>query len=324
MKYLRLFETLNIESKLGIIQQMQIVQLLISMIVAYEEYGDSISYTKEELDNFIDDYELLKQDWNELGSLVLYDYKYISEQKFADVMDLEVEDGDFWMVFDDFEDVLPNDFEFEAKVLDGRIWEDWNGSGYYDYDIDLSDFSEETLKVIVNYCDKNGCEIDTEDGELLLTKDNMIIKNGNIYVGDENLDEHMKDDGMDELKNEIQFGIADAYDGAEVDDVYDVVKSEFEDVYGKYKWKNVKNNDKEVEKLWIKMDKDLTEIRSSLDDYYNCNGKVDYSTDNEAFGNMFIVLQELEFFEMRKPNYDYLNSYPETKTIDEKVREQIG
>jgi len=300
-----------------------IVQLLISMIVAYEEYGDVIGYTKEELDIFVKKYDLLKQDWNELGALVLYEYKYISMEKFAKVMDMEIIDDDFWLVFDDFADILPSDFDFEAKVLDGRMWEDWQPSDYYDYDIDFSNFSEKTLQVIIDYCDKIGCEIGTDDGEILLTKNNMTIKNGNIYVKEENLEEHMDDDGMNDLKRDIQFGIADAYDGAEADAVYNACKSDFVEAYGEYKWVSTKKGEKTIEKLYVKMDKDLSDVRSSLEDDYFYDGKIIYSTEQESFGNMYQVLYEFDFFDMKKPNYDYLDNYPGRDSIDERVRERI-
>jgi len=302
-----------------------IVQLLISMIVAYEEYGDSIGYTKEELDKFIQQYELFKLNWNELGALVLYDYKYISKEKFAEVMELEVdEDGEFWMEFNDFEDALPSDFSFEASVLDGRIWEEYQGSDYYDYDYYLSDFTEETLKVIIDYCDNHVCSIDGDDDEIVLTKDNMRIHKGTIYVGDESLDEHMEDDGMEELKREIQFGVAEAHDSAEADDIYTSVKDNFEEGVGSYKFVSIKNSKgKNVEMLWVKVEAYLSEVMSDLKDAYTYNGETTYSTAQHDFGNMYQVLHEFDFIEMKKQYYDNSYSSPSRELTDECVRNRL-
>lgn len=301
-----------------------IVQLLISMIVAYEEYGDSVGYTKEELNKFIEQYELYKLNWNELGAIVLYEYKYITKEQFAKSMDLDVDEkGDFWMVFDDFDDVLPKGYDFEATVLDGRIWEDWNPSDYTDYDFDLNDFTEGTLKAIMDYCVRHDCSIESEDDDIILTKDNMRIENDSIYVDDENLDEHMGDDGMEELKHTIQIGIADAHDAAEADAIYDACKSNFEEGIGSYKWVTEKKGEKNVEMLWVKVEADLSDVESELKDAYTWNGKTTYSTEQHDFGNMYHVLNEFDFIQMTKPNYDYLYSYPERKHIDECVRERI-
>lgn len=301
-----------------------IVQLLISMIVAYEEYGDSIGYTKEELDKFIQQYELFKLNWNELGALVLYDYKYISKEKFAEVMELEVDDDGFWMEFNDFEDALPSDFEFEAKVLDGRMWEDWTPFDYYEYDFDLGDFTEETLKAVIDFCDRNGCEIETDDDEILLTKDNMRIEKGTIYVGNENLNEHMDDDGMDELKREIQYGISDAHESAEADEIYTSVKDNFEEGVGSYKFVSIKNSKgKSVDMLWVKVEADLSEVMSDLKDAYTYNGETTYSTAQHDFGNMYHVLHEFDFIEMKKPYYDNSYSSPSRELTDECVRNRL-
>ncbi len=299
----------------------QIVQLLISMLVKYKQYGDSIGYTKEELDNFIEKYELVKLECNELGALILYDYKYITKEKFAEVMYLEF-DGDFWMAFSDFEEALPSDCEFEAKVLDGRIWEDWNASDYYNYDVNFSDYSDKTLEQIIGYCDEHGCSIDVDEKEILLTKDNMRIENGNIYVGDEDLDEHTSDDGVDELIRTIQFGISDAHDSAEVDAVYIAVKDNFEDGMGEYKRVPKKNKDDEYY-VYVKVEADLTEVMVALEDAYTYGGVTTYSTEQYDFGGMSQVLHELDFIKMDKPNYNYLSSYPKNDDIDDYVRERL-
>jgi len=299
-----------------------IVQLLISMIVAYEEYGDAIGYTKEELDNFIQQYELVKLNWNELGALVLYHYKYITKEQFAKVMELEVdEDGEFWMEFNDFEDALPSDFDFEAKVLNGDMWEDWQRSDYYDYDFSFNDFSEETLKSVIEYCDKNDCSIDVDDEDIFLTKDNLRIENGNIYFGDEDLDEHMKDGGMEDLKLQIQFGISDAHDNAESDAVYNAVNKNFKEGIGSYKWVSTKKGEKNVEMLWVKVEVDLDDVIEKLKDDYTYRDETDYSSG--SYGNMYYVLREFDFINMKKPNFDYLYSSPTTKDTDECVRNRL-
>lgn len=300
-----------------------IVQLLISMIIEYDNYGDSIGYNKLELEGLIQEYQLFqKGKWNELGSIVLYELGYISKDRFCKELDLELDDGDFWIIFDNFEDVLPKDFEFEAKFLDGNIWEDWQPSDYYDYDFSISDFNDNVLKEIVNYCIKNECSIELDDDEIITSKDNIKIKDGKIYIGSEDLDEHIDDDGMEELKREIQFGISEAHDHAEQDAFYEKIKSNFISGIGEYKYKNVdviiNNKNKNVEKLLVKVD-DFDNIKRELEDTYTYNGKTTYSEEDYHFGSMYHVLNELGLIEMDKPNYDYLYSSPNSDTINDCV-----
>lgn len=300
-----------------------IVQLLISMIIEYDNYGDSIGYNKSELEGLIQEYQLFqKGEWNELGSIILYELGYISKDRFCEELDLELDDGDFWMIFDNFEDVLPKDFEFEANVLDGSVFEDWQYSDYYDYDFSISDFNDNVLKEIVDYCIKNECSIELDDDEIIIDEHNIKIKDSKIFIGSEDLDEHIDDDGMEELKREIQFGISDAHDQAEQDAFYDKIKDNFVSGVGEYKYKNVdvivNNKKKSVEKLLVKVD-NFDTIKSELEEVYTYNDKITYSSENYHYGSMYQVLNELGLIEMDKPNYDYLYSSPDKDTINDCV-----
>lgn len=306
-------------------------QLLISMVELYDNYGDKIGYTKKELDKLIKHYQLIeKGSWNELGTIVLYNNDYISKDRFCKDLDLVYKDKDFWMVFDSFEYILPLSYNFEAKILDGKIWEDWEPSSFYDYDFEISDFNDNTLKEIVNFCIRHNCTIDTEEKEdIEITKKNTIISDGEIYIGKEKLNDHIDDDGMEDLKQQIQFAIAEAYDVAESNEVYNVCKRNFEEGYGEFKWisKKIKNKDGKdisVEKLLVKLDVDLSEVESKLKDIYEYEGIIEYSDSQHHFGNMYHVLNELDLISMDKPNYNYLNAYPDDEQLNYSVVERLS
>jgi len=61
-----------------------IIKLLISMIKSYVEYGDEIGYTKKEMDDIIEKYELLYLDYDYNDAILLYDEKYVTKKEFTD------------------------------------------------------------------------------------------------------------------------------------------------------------------------------------------------------------------------------------------------
>ena len=88
---------------------------------------------------------------------------------------------------------------------------------------------------------------------------------------------------------------------------------------GEYKMVDRKNG--KGEDLWVRVEADLSEIKSSLEDGYLFNGVVDYV--EEAYGEIYYALKECDYLDMDKPNYDYLYSSPERKDEDECVRERV-
>ena len=73
------------------------VQLVVSMIVAHEKYGDAIRFTKEDIDIIIqENVDWERANYNELAAIILWRSKYITLEQFAKKMDLEVENGTYY------------------------------------------------------------------------------------------------------------------------------------------------------------------------------------------------------------------------------------
>ncbi len=325
----------------------EIAQLLISMIVKYDDYGDKIGYTKVDLDALIEEYGLLKpidikynyNNFNELGAIILHENGYISNEVFAEQMGIEYGDDKFYIVTDSFEDLLSDDLEYEASWLDGKGWENWDPSFYSDYDIDFSDFTKGTLEKIIEYCEEQDCFIEDEE-EIRITKENTKIVefkswNDNIkykvIINDDiDISDHIDDDGMEELKQNIQFGISDAYDSAQQDEVYSEIKSNFEDKIGTWKFKTITDkNGKQEERIHIYFNAEFSDIKSELKEEYSYyadvhgNGSVGYNYTESNYGDLFSILHEYEYLDMDKPNYQYIDGYPDSKLIDLSVSERF-
>jgi len=62
----------------------EIIHLLIFMIKNHSKYDDEIGYTKKEMDNLIQKYDLLNLDYDHDDAMLLYDEKYITKDKFKE------------------------------------------------------------------------------------------------------------------------------------------------------------------------------------------------------------------------------------------------
>ena len=111
------------------------VNLVLTMIDTYNNWGDELKFNKSDIDNLIKEHEILsKGKWNERASIILWKDGYIDNERFAKLMYLEYEDKAFWMSFDSFDDMLGKDYEFEASFLDGDY--DWNYGNFYEVDVE--------------------------------------------------------------------------------------------------------------------------------------------------------------------------------------------
>jgi len=268
------------------------VNLVLTMIDTYNNWGDELKFNKSDIDNLIKEHEILsKGKWNERASIILWKDGYIDNERFAKLMYLEYEDKAFWMSFDSFDDMLGKDYEFEASFLDGDY--DWNYGNFYEVDVEsyFYYYTPETLQEIINYCDKKGCEIDDEEETIVMSKDNtklidnQIIINGHIKLVDV-LDE------LDELKTCLNSAICEAQESADQDEIYTKVDRAFVEKIGEYKRKMHKVKDKEIEKIYIKFD-DFTEVESHLKDTYG-----DYEFIEETYGDLYGILKDMEYFKL--------------------------
>lgn len=294
------------------------LELILNMLVALDDFTENdLKFSKKDIDNFIQRYNVLDRIYcNERGFIVLFNNKYISSDKFCELMECEYKDGYFYLTFDHFEDFLNNEYEIEARMLDGEY--DWYHDRYYDADVEYywSYYTEETLKKIIKFCDVKGLEYNEE----LMTKENMKIKeNGKLYFNDEEVEKIIREDDLEELYDILNRSILDAEDTAQQDGIYTEIKNNFENKIGKIERFNVQEKNKTVEKIRIKLDIDLSEIEEQLKSWYG-----DYEFEKEDFGNLYHILNEMDYFEFKKPNYDYISYSIDNEILNEYTIDRLN
>jgi hypothetical protein len=297
------------------------------MLVAYEDYGDELGFTKDDIDNLIKEHKILNNiDCNERGWIILWKNKYISNETFAKHMDLEYDavppftaKKNFWIIADDFEDLLSRKYEFEAKILDGDY--DWNYGDFYDVDVDqhFSDYDQKTLEAIIEYCDKKGFEIENDDEEsILMTKENMKIVDNQIIIND-NIKLVDVLDQLDDLDQILNNAICEAQESADQDEVYKKIEQSFIDEVGEYTRKIFKINGQEIEKLLVRFDGDWFDIENELKDTYG-----DYEFQQENYGNLRSILSENDKFNFRTPDYNYIYGSIDDVTLNEYTQNRLN
>ena len=159
------------------------INLILTMIVAYEDFGNQLNFNKDDINNLIKKYNIInklvnpekpkgsiftdKLNCNERAWIILYENDYITTEQLTKHLGMVYEDKNFWMVFDNFKDVLDNkEYDTEIQILNGDFDFNLYSSDFYDnYDISSvwGDYTEDTLKVIIDTCINNGIEIDEEE-----------------------------------------------------------------------------------------------------------------------------------------------------------------
>lgn len=295
------------------------IQLLLTMIVAYYEYGDELKFNKNDITNFIDKHDLLKKGhWNERSSIILWREGYLSNEDFAKLLDLKYEDKSFWMVFDSFSEMLPSNYETEASFLDGEY--EWEHGNFYD--VNVSDYfnyyTEDTLQEIINFCDKKGFEIDDGSNELILiTKENTKIINGEIII---NNDIKLIDqlDELDELNRSLNSAICEAQESADFSEAYDRISNNFKDKVGDYKHILINENGKEIPKIYLKID-EFKDVEENLKNEYG-----EFEFVEETYGSIYHVLKNMEYFEFKVPDYDNLYGSIDSATLNEYTQNRLS
>jgi hypothetical protein len=297
------------------------------MIVAHEDYGDELGFTKDDIDNLIKEHKVLDNiDCNERGWIVLWRNKYISNELFAKHLILEydnpppfTEKKDFWMIVDDFEELLKKDYEFEAKILDGEY--DWQYGDFYD--VDVKDYfymyDQKTLEAIIEFCDKKGFEIDSDDGEtILMTKENTKIVDNEIVINN-----HIKLvdvlDQLDELDRTLNCAICEAQESADQDEVWSKIEKNFIDKVGEYTRKIFKRNGKDKEMLLVRFDGDWSDIERDLKDSYG-----EYDFQKETWGSLHGILNDNDYFNFRKPDYNHIYGDIDKPMLNEYTQNRLA
>lgn len=289
------------------------VSLILTMLTAYEEYGSVLNFDENDIKNIIKKHNIsfneIRRDVNELGWIILWENKLISDEYFCKLMDIEIINGDTYLVLNDFDDILSKNYEFEIQILNGEY--DYNPSDNYGYDISTwwYYYNEETKKAMIKYCIDNELEIYDE----LLTDENLIFKNGDIYFNDEKFVKHIDDRDLKDLNNVLQHALSEAQDSADVDEYYTKIKNAFEKDIGDIEHKSkkiiVRGEEKTEDFLYIKLNISWSEIKSELKGLY---GEFEFEDIN--YGNLQYILNEIEYFNFKKPYYDYLSG-----SIDKEV-----
>jgi len=299
------------------------IDLFLSMLISFNEYGDSIGFSKSDIDKLIKKYNVIEEldisDCNERGWIVLWKNEYISTEKFSKHLDIEYEDEHFWLIINNFDDILPNGYETEIEILDGII--EYEPSDYQNHDIGRyywSDYTEETLKVILNYCINNGIEIQGE----LMTSENTRLRDGDIYFTFEESSEDTKlsdmiddEDGLDEVRELLSNAVSSANDVAERDAAYAEVKKRFINAIGPFKYKQYNGK----EKLFVRMDIEWYKIEEFLVDKY---GELEFV--EESYGGLREILDDMEVFKFKQPDYNYIGSTYDKDMLNELTRDELN
>ena len=280
---------------------------------------------KTDIDKIIKKYSLKNIGCNELGWIILWKNKYVTDEQFCKHMNVEYVDKQFYMIVDSFDDILSSEYETEIKALD---WDDdwWGNNDYYYYDADVSsywnDYTEETLKEIMKFCFKNGIVIDEEE----MNENNTTLKNGKLFFNNQKLVDLIDDDDLNELKEVLNSSINDAQESADRDHTYNKIKDAFEDNIGPFERKVVKETDKktgvekDVEKIYIRLDFNMSDVVTFLKNDY-----AQYDFIDENYGDLISVLKEMEFFDFKAPNYNYIgNGSIDDAFLNEMTRERLN
>ena len=296
------------------------VNLVLSMIAAYEDYESDMRYTMNDINNFIAKYNLKDElaKCNERGWIVLWRNKYISDEEFARLMEIVYEDDNFWLVSDDFSDLLSDKYSLEAELLNGEF--DWTPGEFYEVDVEdfWSMYDTKTLQEIIDCCIKNEYELEGE----LMTKENTKLEDDDIYFHDTKLVEYIGNEDLSELKNGLNRAICEAQDAANYDETFKRVKDNFEKDIGEFKWKTIKIGNKEnkdVEKLYVKFGISWNDIEYDLKNQYG-----NYNFEDENYGNLFYILREIDYFNFKTPNYDYIYGDIDEGILNEYTRSNLN
>lgn len=281
-----------------------VMDLVLSMLEASNKLEStlfgSLNFSKADITKFIKKYNVLeKPECNELGFYLLLNNGYITKEQFAKYLGLKYENDNFWLVVDSFDDVLSDSkYEFEIKILDNEF-EDYGNDFYNIEDIDyyFRYYDEKTLYSIIQYCIDKGLEVDEE----LITDENISLRNGEIFVNNIKLKDVIdSDDGLEDLRSELNIAICEAQESADFDEMYNKIINAFKDEVSDFERRTVNIKDKNVEQIYIKItDKKLKEAEKLLIEEY---GEYDYK--EEKYGNMLYILKEMEFFDFRTPDYN--------------------
>lgn len=286
------------------------LELILTMLAALEDYND-LNFTKTDIDNFIKKYNILdeKKDCNERGWILLWKNKYLSDNEFFKLMGIdEYKNGNYYLIFDNFDDILGSKYETEIDFLNGEV--DWNPSSWYKVDVETywRDYTENTLKEIAKYCIDKGLEIDDE----LMTEENTKIIDGKLFFNNINLKDLIDEDDLEDLRSILNDAICEAQDNAEYSEAYNKIVNNFKNKIGDFERITVEEDGKKIEKIKIKINIDMFDIENALKDWYG-----DFDFEQANYGDLYQILREMEYFEFDVPDYNYIYASIDDDTLNE-------
>lgn len=296
--------------------------LICLMIEAYEKYGDVLKFNKNDIDHLAKKYNAFKNiTCNEAGWFLLYEEGYLSRDKLASLLDIEFIDDKWYLVVDDFDDILSDETMIEILKGENDRY-DWQ---IYDNNISdwWRDYTEETLTEIINYCDKNGLEVEIDDEIVLLSNDNLKLIKGDIYINeDEKLVDYINDDSLEDLKDILNNAICESQFFANEAAAYKAVKDEVEDEIGTYEHKDTGKKDKNghiIYKYYFDLNINFDEIKEWLIEGYG-----EFEFDDQNYGGLKYILNEMDYFsEAKAPNWDYIYGSIDDETLNEVTQDRL-
>ena len=124
---------------------------------------------------------------------------------------------------------------------------------------------EKEIEALREQLNSDEIEIDEE----LMTKENTILKDGDIYFNDEKLVKFIDYDELEGLRDCLNDAICEAQEDADKGECYRKIRNAFENQIGEFKIKsksvkNYKGEERNVEKLYIKFNNDFSEVEKFL------------------------------------------------------------
>ena len=274
---------------------MNILNLILAMIRSLDYHDSSeLNFSKDDIDYFINKDNLLdKLDCDDKGIIILWQNNYIDNNIFSKEMGTYYEDGIFYLVYNNFEELLVNN-ETEAKIMDDDIYLFENEYTYENIIIDYwYMFNIDTLNHIINFCVENKLKIKEE----FITHQNTKIINNDIYFKDKPLKKYLNK--LSKLENTLLMVFNDSIAIAYYDAAYKKIKNMIEDNIGTFKWKRIYNN--KDESLLVNVNITWYEVLKYLDEYSD-----DFDFESSNYGSLTHILKDMNYFDIGNVNYDNL------------------
>jgi len=325
----------------------KIINLLISMIKTHLRYNDEIGFTKNEIDKFINKYDLLNLDYDHDDAILLYEENYLTKNEFKNKIREffdDAESGNLEIDIIDYIDFLEDNNLINIcmdKMERSDIKKDDDGNWYFyakggwDYFSDWfkidNNYRDNVVKMILNgegyelfvydysdYTDFSYVDINKENLKYLKTivqnmKDDFELEQDEIDdIGDiGDVYNIAKNYDIDDLKTSLKIVYCRAQSYADENEAYEYTTNQiiehFNLTLDGLKWVKCNKSSKYDDMLKIKF-KDEGSAKDAL--------ILLYKIENEPWGN-----NEDYLIEWSSPYYGW---HGDIKTyIDDEIQERV-